>query len=177
MNSSFETLNSQIITPFIQMLILIFVLLDIGALVILLYSLKRAMHYRPDFDLGIKKAKRFLTLREKMVIERWNSTVAKLAIDSPEAAKTAIIEADNLVNDVLKELGFAGETLPDRLSNLELEDLKHDEEVFVANRLRKELTSTPGYVVSVADGKKAVAAYEAFLKELGLLGEPPGHTE
>lgn len=158
------------------MLILIFVLLDIAALVMLVYSLKRAMKYRPNFDLGIKKARKVLTLREKMVMERWNSAVAKLAIDSPEAAKMAIIEADNLVNDVLKELGFAGEHLADRLSNLELEDLKHDEEVFVAHRLRNELTSTPGFVVSVADGKKTVAAYEAFLEELGLLGDQMEHA-
>ena len=86
--TGFEGFNSQIIVPFIQMLILIFVVLDIAALAMFLYSLKKSMKYRPDFDLGIKKARKLLTLREKMVMERWNSAVAKLAINSPEAAPT-----------------------------------------------------------------------------------------
>ncbi len=172
MNSFVDIINSQIASPIIYTLIPIFIILDIAALAVLIFSFKKALRFRPDFDLGIKKAKQLLSLREKMIMERWNSAVAKLAINSPEAAKMAIIEADNLVNNALKELGFAGEDLADRLANLELEDLEHDEEVFVAHRLRKELTDTPGFVVSVEDGKRAVAAYEAFLKELGLLGEP-----
>ena len=176
MNNFFEVINLQIIGPFVTTLILILAILNITVLGVIIFSLKKSMHYRPDFDLGIKKARRLLSLREKMVLERWNNAVAKLAINSPEAAKLAIIEADNLVNDVLKELGFQGEHLAERLSNLDLEDLEHDEEVFAANRLRRELTSTPGFVVNVEDGKKAIAAYEAFLKELGLLGEPPGQS-
>lgn len=172
MNKFIEIINSQIASPLIDTLILIFVILDVAATAVFIFSIKKGLHFRPDFDLGIKKARKLLTLREKMVMERWNSAVAKLAINSPESAKMAIIEADNLVNDILKELGIPGDNLPDRLSNLELEELEHDEEVFAAHRLRKELTATPEFMVSVGDGKKAVAAYEAFLKELGLLGEP-----
>ena len=165
-------MNSKIFVPFVQLLILIFALLDIAGIVIFIYSFRKAMKYRPDMDLGIKKAKKMLTVREKLVTDRWNSMVAKLAINSSEAAKVAVIEADNLVNDVLKELEVEGADLPERLSNLELDELKSDEAVFAAHQLKKELTEVPGYVVSVDDGKKAVAAYEAFLKELGLLGEP-----
>ncbi len=173
-NRFMNVLNGQIVSPLINFLILLFSLLDIAAIIVLIYSLRRSMKYRPNFDLGIEKAKQLLSVREKVVLERWNSVVGKMAINSSEAAKLAIIEADNLTNDALEELGIEGADLPEKLSNLELDELEHDEDVFAAHQLKKELTDTPGFVVSVEDGKKAVAGYEAFLKELGLLGEPPG---
>ena len=89
--NKFEIINSQIASPLIQTLILIFVLLDIAAAAVFLFSLKKGLRFRPDFDLGIKKARKLLTLREKMIMERWNSAVLKLAINSPESARMAII--------------------------------------------------------------------------------------
>lgn len=176
MDTIIGLINSLAASPIIRILLPVIVLVDIAALGFFIFAFKKSLAFRLDFDLGIKKAKKVLTLREKMVLERWNVITQKMAEDSPEAIKAAIIEADNLVSDALKELEIPGKDLVGRLSNLELEEMESDEGIFSAHRLRRELDETPTIPISIEDGKKAIAAYEAFLKELGLLGEPPGQN-
>ena len=85
---------------------------------------------------------------------------------SPDSMRMAVIEADSLVNDVLKQFGMPGEHLADRLANLSPDEYKTLDAVWKAHRIRNDLVHTPGFFVGPEEALKLLKDYELFLKEL-----------
>jgi len=73
------------------------------------------------------------------------------------------------VDAVLKDYGFPGEHLADRLMSFTPEDMKSLNRLWDAHRVRNDIVHRPGAGISVGEGKKAIESYEAFLKELEVL--------
>lgn len=147
----------------------IFILVDLLLFAGFTYALVEGWRFRPSFDFSKKQVKKTLSLRDAVTRERWQSIIDKFSIGSPDSARLAVIEADALVDGVLKRIGLAGEHLADRLSNLETEELKTVERVWRAHRLRNELVHAPGFSLSPGGAKTALDDYEAFLREIGAL--------
>lgn len=154
---------------FLTFVNLLFIVVDIALVGLFVFSFVKSLQYRPSFDLEKKKAKKILRLREAITEEHWRSIAEKFSEGTPESWRGAIIAADALVDNTLQELGIRGAHLIDRIANLETEELETEDKVIVAHRLRADLEGKPGFVLSADDARFAFGAYEAFLKELGLL--------
>ncbi len=100
------------------------------------------------------------------VMKHWADIVKRANTGAPENIRWSIMEADALVDMVIKERGVAGETMADRLANFRREDYKTVDKVWDAHRLRNEIAHTPGFKVSTKHAEKALFAYRDFLKEL-----------
>ncbi|MDE2021187.1 MAG: hypothetical protein KGJ13_12700 [Patescibacteria group bacterium] len=149
---------------------IIFILLDAALGLGLIYVLMKVWHYRPHFDIKHSpKGKGAVTLRSVITKERWNAILEKFSLGTPESERLAVIEADALVDSVLKAMEVPGEHLADRISNLDTEDLKSINKLWAAHRLRNDLVHTTGFVLGPGEAKVALANYEAFLRELGML--------
>ncbi len=125
---------------------------------------------RPTWVVWPKQIKKTKQLQNTMIKDRWAAVVKKFAIGTPEAARVSVIEADAVVDAVLKSnMQLPGEHLADRLSNLASDQVKSLDRVWRAHRIRNELVHTPGFILSINDAHKALEDYEAFLKEVGIL--------
>jgi hypothetical protein len=145
----------------------VFIVLDLFLAVLFLYALSEGLKYRPHYDIGGKIARKVETLRTAYYRDRWEHIEKKyLASPTSELMRLAVIEADALVDRVLKDFGFPGEHLADRLQNLTTRDVKSLDSLWDAHRLRNELVHNPGFPLSVSDGKHALAEYKAFFEEL-----------
>ena len=80
--------------------------------------------------------------------------------------KLAIIDADGLVDDVLKQMGLPGEHFADRLARLTPEELKTFDKVWTAHRVRNDLVHTPGFALGLDEARRVMKSYEAFLIEI-----------
>ncbi len=147
----------------------IFIFLDAVLLGIFLYSLKQVWAFRPKFRAERKAKKKTVTLRTALVLEGWRKVREKASVGSPESLRLAVIEADTIVDGVLKEIGISGEHMADRLAKVNPDTLKSLERVWRAHRLRNDLAHTPGFSLSAEDAREAIEDYEAFLKEIGVL--------
>ncbi len=134
-----------------------------------IYAMWRGWPYRAKFRLESTGAKKVLTLRDAMLKERWELIIRKFSLGTPESMRLAVIEADALVDLVLKGMEIQGEHLADRLSNLEAEDMESMSRIWRAHRMRNDLVHTPGFTLAAQDAKMALDDYEAFLKELEVL--------
>lgn len=90
-------------------------------------------------------------------------------IDSSKESdwKLAIIEADNLVDNLLKSAGYQGETMGDRLTNIERGQLPGLEGLWEAHKVRNKLVHDMNYFLRYAEAKRAIQNYENVLRELG----------
>lgn len=99
-------------------------------------------------------------------LKHWAQIVHRANTGTPENLRWAVLEADALVDHVLRGRGVQGETYADRLQNARWAGSKLVDKVFDAHRLRNELAHTPGFTLSSKQAERALFAYRDFLKEL-----------
>ncbi len=104
--------------------------------------------------------------KDAVVIAQWEAVLGKAATGKVESLRLAVIEADALVDVVLKGAGYEGENLAERLARVLPSEVKSVEGVWAAHRLRNDLVHTPGFVLTPEAAKAALDVYEAFLKEV-----------
>jgi len=111
----------------------------------------------------------FLTYRPYGVrkIERaWRKIKASLETGLESEYKLAVLEADNILDDILKRMGFTGETLGEKLRNLTAAILPNIEEVKQAHQIRNNIIHDPAYKLSLEEAKKVLEIYEKALTDL-----------
>lgn len=80
----------------------------------------------------------------------------------------AIIEADKVFDQALKQRGFRGETMGDRLRSAK-PSLKNNNAVWSAHKLRNRLVHETEVKVSKKEVSTALASFEKGLRSLGAL--------
>ena len=148
----------------------VFIVIDALLLFGIVYSLMKGLKFRPHFDLGrgasVRKKE---NVRQKFFRDRWTEIIKKFETGTNDGIRVAIIEADSLVDEALKQLSFKGEHFADRLEKLDRNEFKTLNRVWNAHRVRNDLVHTPGFFVGAHDAKAVLDNYEAFLRELGVM--------
>ncbi len=99
--------------------------------------------------------------------ERWQEIKGHLDGENPIEWKMAIIEADSLIDDIMKKIGYQGENLGERLKAIEASDFDNLNNIWEAHKVRNRLVHEPGKIVlSKEEAKDAIWKYEKALKEL-----------
>jgi hypothetical protein len=155
----------------------VIVFLDFVFLAIIIYSLYELLKYRPTFVWDPRDWQKHLKANKKkksepatpVVTAAWTKMQAKLRDRTPDSLRLAIIEADGIVDEVLKRMGLSGETFADRLGRLNPEHYTTLDRLWDAHRVRNNLVHTPDFQVSTVKAEEAIAAYEAFLKDVKAL--------
>lgn len=122
---------------------------------ILLWDLSEVFTYRAH---GIGK-----------FVKKWKIIKGRLQRESESEAKLAVIEADSLLNDVLLEMGYKGESLGERLENLTADLLPNLEDLKKAHATRNNIIHDPYYKLSISEVKDTLEIYEKTLVHLQAL--------
>ncbi len=79
----------------------------------------------------------------------------------------AVIEADALLDDIMKRIGYKGDDLAERLKSIEPSDFDNLQNVWEAHKVRNRLVHEPGKIEFTQDeAKNTIEKYEKALKEL-----------
>ncbi len=166
-------------TSLYEFLKTIFIILDILLLAFLAFLLVKGWKYRPNFDLGGEEEKAY-TLGNVILAERWESVIGRSKINSPESIKMAIIDADNLVDDLLERMGLGGgdglaskesasASMADKLENLSIDDFGTLNRLWAAHRVRNKIVHEPDFAISHEEAQRTLDDYASFLKEVGAI--------
>ncbi len=148
----------------------IFIVFDIILIYGIIYAIARAWPYRPTLHLFEKPPeKRRGVIKDPRIAAAWARIMEKASADTLESLRLAIIEADALVDSVLKNAGYEGDHLADRLQEILPEEVPSLERLWRAHRLRNDIVHTPGFAVLPQDARFALSSFEKFLKELNAL--------
>jgi len=101
---------------------------------------------------------------------KWEVILDHANSDNQAEWKLAIIEADNVLDELLKEIGYGGETLGDRLQSLDGSTFRTLSGAWEAHKLRNTIAHEQGLELSRRDAKKAIKLYEDTFRELGYFG-------
>jgi hypothetical protein len=147
----------------------LFILADVLLIVVFIYALIKGWKFRPRLEMARVAARARPTLRSEIFKERWERILRSTAGNSPDSLRIAVIEADSLVDDFLKQTGAEGEHMADRLSALNPEEVTTLTRLWRAHRARNDLVHTPGFYLSPEEAAQYLKDYEAFLREMGAL--------
>lgn len=98
---------------------------------------------------------------------RWQKITEQVNSSDVTQWKIAIMDADILLDEVLTEQGFAGETVADRLADARNhKELTTVEYVAEAHGVRNRIAHHGNFSLGAREAKSAIAMYERFFNEL-----------
>ena len=107
--------------------------------------------------------------KESPLGSRWDEIQRHLNSTKEAEWKFAVIEADSLVDHVLKSSGYPGDTMGDRLKNIDKSQIVTLDGLWEAHKIRNRLAHEQSYFLRYGEAKRAVQLYEKTLKELQAL--------
>ena len=134
-----------------QLGILLLAILIIGAAVLVVITVTG----RTGKNLDVAKYQR-----------RWLEIESSLKRDEPATHVTTILSADKLVDMALRERGFKGETMGERMKSANAE-WKNADHVWGAHKVRNKLAHEPDAHVTYEIAARSLVAFKQALRDLG----------
>ncbi len=106
---------------------------------------------------------------KKFIQEKWAEIKAQSTKGDMVHWKLSIIEADKLIDTVLKELGFIGNTMGERLKTVTEKDLPSINSLWQVHNLRNNLVHTSDFNINKSQAEKAISIFEKALKEFKVI--------
>ncbi|MBI2635552.1 MAG: hypothetical protein HYW79_03360 [Parcubacteria group bacterium] len=96
----------------------------------------------------------------------WQKILARLNKNDEANLRLALIEADNIFDDLLKQMRLPGESMADRLKYIDSSQVSNIDEIWRAHKLRNVIVHNAEYPVTRNEMEFGVGAYQRALKEL-----------
>jgi hypothetical protein len=97
---------------------------------------------------------------------KWLKIASRLESGVDSEYKLAVIEADSLFDEVLKNIGYKGEDLTEKLSKIKKDVLPSLDEIVKSHKIRDNIVHDPSYNLTYEEGKKVLEAFRKGLEEL-----------
>lgn len=100
-------------------------------------------------------------------VSRWDAIKKRLDSGNSSDWKQAILEADSILDDIIKDIGYKGETFGERLSQILPSQFKNLEEVWIAHKVRNRIAHQgTEFELTKTDAEQVIGLYEKALEEL-----------
>ena len=98
--------------------------------------------------------------------QRWLRIESSLAKDNPATYQTSILQADKLLDMALKDRGFKGQTMGERMksANNEWSNANH---LWGAHKIRNRIAHEPDVHVTYEIAARALVAFKQGLRDMG----------
>jgi len=115
-----------------------------------------------------EQAKLYLDIMPKAEVnhteEKWKKIVSLAHSNNPSDRKIAVIEADTILHDMVRDMGYSGDTLGEKLKNIEISDFSTLDEAWEAHKFRNKITHE-GVEVNKRDAVYIISLYEKVFRE------------
>jgi hypothetical protein len=100
---------------------------------------------------------------KKKLVKKWSKIKLRLDTGEESQYKVAIIEADDLVDNLVMRMGYAGENMTDRLDGVPAGQLEHLEELKQAHEIRNRIIHEDRFILDKKTAEDTLALFEKFL--------------
>jgi len=98
--------------------------------------------------------------------ERWLRVLEHLETESQAEWKAAILEADIILDEMLTKMGYSGDSLGERLSNVEKSDFLTINLAWEAHKVRNAIAHEGSdYILSKREAKRVINLYKQVFEE------------
>ncbi len=113
-------------------------------------------------------------LNKRSITKKWKNLMKHL-VEKDKWAQ-AILDADSLVDEVLKKKRYGGKTMGERLVSAQ-KDLKKNDGIWFAHRFSNKLSSSKSFTVDKEDVVKVLNNYKDALVDLDALTQNKGNKK
>ena len=107
---------------------------------------------------------------EKKKNDRWQNILMHAASPNPSDWRLAIIEADTILDELLKKGGYGGENLGERLKNSNPNTFATLDYAWEAHKVRNKIAHEGSqFVLSQYETQRIISLFERVFKELGFI--------
>lgn len=96
---------------------------------------------------------------------RWDAVEKRMKSDHPSDWKLAVIEADSIMDDLLKRMRYEGATMGERLQQIEPSDFDSLQAVWKAHKMRNRIAHEPETAITRSEAEYAIELFKRGLKE------------
>jgi hypothetical protein len=101
---------------------------------------------------------------------RWVTTISYLFSQHPSDWKLAIIEADSMLEQLMEQLGFQGDTLGDKLKSANQSSFRQLASAWEVHTIRNRIAHEGGnFGISQHEAKRIIAIYEQIFRQYGFI--------
>ncbi|OGZ04195.1 MAG: hypothetical protein A2648_01250 [Candidatus Lloydbacteria bacterium RIFCSPHIGHO2_01_FULL_41_20] len=98
--------------------------------------------------------------------EKWQIVLDHLDSANPSEWKLAILEADNMLDEMVRRMGYSGENLGERLKTIEPSDFSNIQSAWEAHKVRNKIAHEGSeFFFSHREAKRIVGLYEEVFRE------------
>jgi hypothetical protein len=99
---------------------------------------------------------------------KWLVIEQQLGKDEPSSHSLCILNADKLLDQALKERGYSGNTMGERMISAKTTWTNADH-IWTAHKLRNQIAHEPDFKPNYETAKRALAAFKQALKDVGAI--------
>ena len=97
---------------------------------------------------------------------RWDAILQHLFSQNPGDWKIAIMDADEMLENLLDQMGFLGESLGEKLKSVDMEKYEGLKNAWEAHLMRNKIAHGGiDFIISQAEAKKIIGIYEQIFRE------------
>lgn len=148
-------------------LVVISVLLSLFLIAGTIYSVIRIFQIRRHEEERFAAAAHPVTARDIPKAQlRWNRIKEEISTDNEQSWRLAILEADIMLNDLLDVLAYRGETMADKMKQVERADWKTIDLAWEAHKVRNAIAHQGSMQrLSDREARRVIGLYEQVFKE------------
>ena len=162
-------LDSSTFYNFVGILRVVFFVLSLIFLAVIIFVLMKSTWLRRLVLWDTQEILTYKPFGVRKIVKQWQKIKARLDTGMESEYKLAVIEADSMLNDILKRMGFGGESLGDRLTKITAATLANLDEVAEVHKTRNNIVHDPDYKLVLDETKKIISTYEDALNNLQAL--------
>jgi len=153
---------------FIKIIIGIYIAIVLFDIVLLVIQRNVGANWR-KMRYGIDIPKEFVTGKKKAKLQ-WSKIRKRLKGDNEAEYKIAIIEADDIIDDLMKRLDYAGENMGERIANVPVGQLEYLDEIKEAHEIKNRIIHEDDFAVDKKLAEEILKKYEYLLNQFEVLG-------
>lgn len=101
---------------------------------------------------------------------RWDRISEQIATDDPDAWRLAILEADIMLNELLDVRGYKGETMADKMKQVDAADFNSINDAWEAHKYRNRIAhETAHNALEYREVRRIISLYERVFREFGFI--------
>lgn len=138
---------------------------------IALYSLVRVWQIRRSEARALAAAQTPVLSRDVPRVRlRWQKILEHAGSESPQAHRLAILEADIMLNELLDTLGYRGETMADKMKQVDRADFNTIDLAWEAHKIRNRIAHEGSeHPLSAREARRIVSLYEKVFREFNFI--------
>lgn len=103
------------------------------------------------------------------VTAEWRRVLQRMESGDEANFKMAIIEADKLIDNLIKDMGYPGDSMGERLKLIDESKLKNIDKLWNAHKVRNNIVHDPDFKLNYNQAQNAIEIYQKVLEEFEAL--------